>query len=288
MGLAVVISVSQGFQQLISKLTPSPGQFSAAVTHRAEIEACLNSRIGIYRLFETGSLSHGTGVRHYSDSDLMVSIKGERPNSDRALEKVKSALSIRYPITPIRISRPAVVCKFTNGEVEVTPAYIRLSDPASYWIPAPGGDWIISAPTEHNRYVTEVNGKAGIVGGAKYMARLMKGWKYFNAVPVSSFYLEMRSAEYVNRQSTILWIYDMYYMFRALHGHGLAAMNDPKNVSGRINPCSSDYSKRISLGKVGAAVTYAERALNYYRDERHGDAFVELNKLFNGRFPSRW
>ncbi|WP_329267336.1 SMODS domain-containing nucleotidyltransferase [Streptomyces pseudovenezuelae] len=282
-------TVAQAFSELISKLTPTSTQFAAASTHRQEIESCLNARLGIYRLFETGSLRHGTGVRNHSDSDFMVSLKGDRPSSDTALTRVKSALSARYPLTPVRVSRPAVVCKFGNGDVEVTPAYIRSTDgDFSYWIPAPGGDWIISSPDAHNKYVTEVNTKPVISGSAKYMARLLKGWKYFNDVPVSSFYLEMRAAEYISRQSTVVWVYDLCFIFEELQSQGLAAMNDPKKVSGRIIPCSSDYSKRISLSKVDSAAKRARRALEAYRNEKYADAFAALDLLFNGKFPSRW
>ncbi|MGH9126277.1 MAG: hypothetical protein ACRDZ8_16355 [Acidimicrobiales bacterium] len=51
-----------------------------------------------------------------------------------------------------------------------------------------------SAPTEHLAYVNEVNKQTGIEGAAKKLARLAEAWKYYNNVPVSSFYLEMRAA----------------------------------------------------------------------------------------------
>ncbi|MFF4263014.1 nucleotidyltransferase [Streptomyces virginiae] len=280
-------TVHQGFSELVSKLTPTASQFSAAVTHRREIEGCLENRLGIYRLFETGSLKHGTGVRGHSDSDLMVSLKGERPTSDTALDRVKSALVARYPFSNIRISRPAVVCKFLNGDVEITPAYVR-PDGLSYWIPAPGGDWIISAPAEHNKYVTEINTRIDVAGGAKHMARLLKGWKYFNDVPISSFYLEMRAAEYISTQSSVVWVYDLCTIFERLQSHGLAAMNDPKGVSGRIRPCSSSYSNSVALGRVNVAAREARKALQSYELDDHAAAFSSLNRVFGGKFPSRW
>ncbi|MFD5408604.1 SMODS domain-containing nucleotidyltransferase [Streptomyces nojiriensis] len=280
-------TVHQGFAELVSKLTPTASQFSAAATHRSEIQRCLENRLGIYRLFETGSLKHGTGVRGHSDSDLMVSLTGVRPTSDAALEAVKSVLVARYPFSNIRISRPAVVCKFLSGDVEITPAYLR-PDGQSYWIPAPGGDWIVSAPAEHNKYVTEINTRPDVAGGAKHMARLLKGWKYFNDVPISSFYLEMRAAEYISTQSSVDWIYDLCILFTRLQGHGLAAMNDPKGVSGRIQPCSSSYSSSVALGRVNVAVRESNKALEAYKRDDRAAAFSSLNRVFGGKFPSRW
>jgi hypothetical protein len=279
-------SVRQGFDEFLSNLTPTPGQFSAATTHRSTIESCLDSHVGIHRLFESGSLRHGTGVRGWSDSDLMVSVKGERPSSDSALNRIKAALSSRYPLTTVKVSRPAVVCSFSSGDVEVVPAYARHD--SSYWIPAPGGSWLISAPKEHNDYVTQVNTKDGVRGGAKGMARLLKAWKYFNNVPVSSFYLEMRSAEYMNGESSIVWVVDVCRLFEDLERHSLASMNDPKGVAGRISACSSDPKREIALSRVKTAASRARRARDYHDAGNDGKAFEALDLLFNGRFPGRW
>lgn len=47
---------------LTSRYTPTSTQFDAAKSHRSSIEARLNDTIGIYRMFEIGSLRHGTGI----------------------------------------------------------------------------------------------------------------------------------------------------------------------------------------------------------------------------------
>ncbi len=75
-------------------------------------------------MFETGSLKHGTGVKWYSDADYIVVLKGARPSASWALDKVKEALQDKYGNTSIQIRRPAVVCRFANGDetVEVVPA----------------------------------------------------------------------------------------------------------------------------------------------------------------------
>lgn len=48
---------------LMSLFTPMASQFDGAKRHKAAIEARLDDVLGVYRMFETGSLRHGTGVQ---------------------------------------------------------------------------------------------------------------------------------------------------------------------------------------------------------------------------------
>jgi hypothetical protein len=152
-------TVAQGFDEFLSRMTPTPTQFSAASRHRAAVEARLDAVFGVYRSFETGSLRHGTGVRGYGDADDMFSLKNSRPSSDTALRRVREELQARFLTSRIYVSRPAVVCEFADGleTIEVVPAYFASSN--SYDIPAPGGDWLQSALQEHLEYVNECDRK---------------------------------------------------------------------------------------------------------------------------------
>lgn len=75
-------------------------------------------------MFEIGSLRHGTGIWTHSDADYLVSLKGTRPESQwTTLNNVKAALQARYPTTTIVVRQPAVVCRFSDGDVEVVPGF---------------------------------------------------------------------------------------------------------------------------------------------------------------------
>jgi hypothetical protein len=87
-----------------------------------------------------------------------------------------------------------------------------------------------SAPAEHLAYVNEVNSIKKIAGGAKKLARLIKAWKYYNDVPISSFYLEMRAAQYLSTESSFVPVWDICGLLEHLNQIALAAMNDPKNA----------------------------------------------------------
>lgn len=260
--------------------TPSTSDFAAAKSHKQSIEARLDYDLGAYRMFEIGSLRHGTGVWYYSDVDYLVSLKGFKPaSSTTMLEKVKSSLQIRFPSTTITIRRPAVVCTFSDAIVEVVPGYVEdtggylIADPVSF------GGWIKTYPEKHNDYVNEVNRKHN--GGVKTLARQLKVWKYKRNVPISSCYLEMRAAKYMDGQSSYSGVLDLYYSLRDLKQVGLAAMNDPTGLGSRFTACSSDATKSDAISKLSTAVDRALKAKDYYVANDDERAKQQLALLFN-------
>jgi SMODS domain-containing protein len=288
----VARSVEQGFSAFLGRLTPSDTERAKASSHRASIYAKLNDRFGVYRMFESGSFKHGTGVSGYSDVDYFVSLKSDRPGlSSSTLAAVRDALRARFPNTYVHVSRPAVVLEFGQGyeRVEVIPAYAkaRLTDGnMKFRIPGVLEEWMESTPETHLDYVNACNSKAGVEGGAKQLARLAKAWKYYRDVPISSFYLEMRAAAYMATQSSIIYPLDMSYFLNSLQRLELAAMNDPTGSTGRIRPCSSDANLAIARSRLDTAVTRASKAVQLNNDGKTAAAFEQWDLLFNGQFPA--
>lgn len=257
--------------------TPSESQFAGARTHRTTIEAKLDSALGIFGMFEIGSLRHGTGIWTHSDADYLVSLKGSRPESQwTTLNKVKAALQDRYPTTTIVVRQPAVVCRFTSGDVEVVPAFYSDS---GYWIPDPIGGWMKTFPSDHNEYVNDVNKKHN--GAAKKLARQVKLWKYRRSVPVSSCYLEMRAAKHLDGEGSYLAVMDLHLALKKILDANLAAMNDPTGLGSRFTATSSATSKADALSKLTTAVSRASKARDYERDENHDKSIEQLKLLFN-------
>lgn len=268
--------------ELNSYFTPSSTEFDAAKAHRHSIESRLETNLGIYRMFEIGSLRHGTGVWIHSDADYLVSLKGAKPQSSSSmLEWVRTSLAARFPTTPITVRRPALVCNFSDGVVEIVPGYIAdtADGHSGYWIAAPGGDWMKTYPEAHNSYVNGVNKKHN--GAAKQLARLLKVWKYERSVPVSSCYLEMRAAKHMDEQSAYIPVWDVYMVLDDLETYSLAAMNDPTGLGARFTACSSDATKRDAMSKLSTAVGRARRAKDYYSDGDHAGSVAQLKLLFD-------
>lgn len=285
-------TVSQGFEVFMSNLTPLASQQAAAASHRASIEKSLRSALEVSTFWETGSFHHGTGVRGHADVDLLVSLKSKPNSSDTALRRVREALQASFPFTTVRTSRPAIAVEFAGGAetVEIIPGFITGrggSDHFVYDIPAADSGWMDTAPKAHLNYVNECNNRDGDKGAAKKLARLAKAWKYYNNVPMSSFYLEMRAAQFITTHSPCIAVWDICGLLEDLNSMQLAAMNDPKGFSGRFHPCSSEAKKTDALSKLNTGASRARKALDAHHVDDSATAFQYLNLLFGGNFPSR-
>lgn len=286
------LTVNEGFEEFLRRITPTQTERNAAASHRGSVKSALDGRLNVARFFETGSFVHGTGIRHKSDVDVLVSLDHPKPgSSETALNWTKDALNSHFSTTPVKIRRPSVVVEFAQKEEqwEVTPGFItRRGDPNQkvYDIPGPSDGWIDTAPDEHIDYLNEANSRPSY-GCAKSLARLMKAWKYYRDVPISSFYLEMRAAKHVRAQNAYVHVYDLCGVLEDLRDNGLASMNDPKGASGRIYACSSQAKKDQALSKLNTAAQRARNALDAHRRDDPGTAFEYLNKLFAGNFPGR-
>jgi hypothetical protein len=287
-------TVADAFNVFLGRLTPTEAQRTAGASHRASVKAALEASLTVRNFFETGSFSNGTGVRGYSDIDVLVSLGHTKPASSyTALTWIKDILSDRFPRTNVKIRRPAVVVEFGSGygTWEVIPGFLTTRGTSKqfiYDIPGPsvGAAYIDSAPKEHVAYVNDCNKKPNR-GDAKALARLIKAWKYFRSVPISSFYLEMRCAQHVATQSSYIHIWDVCQILGKLHAHELAPMNDPSGLTGRFHACSSDATRADALSKLSTAATRAAKALDAYRDEKYATTFEYLDLLFAGKFPAR-
>lgn len=264
-------------KDLTSRYTPTSTQFNAAKSHRASIYARLDAQLGLHEMFEIGSLRHGTGVWLYSDADYLVSLKGVRPDSPLTmLNKVKAALQGRFTSTEIVVRRPAVVCRFSDGNVEVVPGYADMS---GYWIADPSGGWMKTFPRDHNNYVNTVNNKHN--GAAKTLARQLKVWKYMRNVPVSSCYLEMRAAKHMDGESSYLALWDVYLALKKIRDADLADMNDPTGLGSRFGSCSSESNRLDAMSKLQTAVSRALKAKDYANDGDDARAIEQLKLLFD-------
>jgi hypothetical protein len=289
----VTRTVGQAFDVFLERLTPIQNERDNAAQHRTSVEAAINAALTTRGFRQTGSFHHGTGVRHHCDVDVLVSIADQKPSSsDTALGWIKSALQTRFPTTKVRISRPAVVIEFAGGTEtwEVIPGFLTTRGGLKtliYDIPGASTGWLDSAPIEHLNYVDECNKLKRVQGGAKKLARLTKAWKYYNNVPISSFYLEMRAAQHVAGEPSFLPVWDICQLLEKLEGHQLAGMNDPKGAAGRFYACSTDAKKDDARSKLHTAATRARKALDAYNGDKIDTAFEKLDLLFGGRFPAR-
>ena len=203
-------TVDEGFRDFLTKLTPTGYESEAAKNHRASIEACLKTNFNLQRFFRTGSFGNGTSIAGYSDVDYFASIPADKlgDNSTTALSKVRDALNKRFPNTGVRVNCPAVKVPFgtvVSESTEVVPAIaadLTKDKRIIYKIPDCASSWMRSSPDAHNAYVRDIDQK--LSSKVKPLIRFIKAWKYYQQVPIVSFYLELRVAEYAYTQSAIV------------------------------------------------------------------------------------
>jgi hypothetical protein len=284
-------TLDEAFRDFLSNLTPSTTESEAAKSHRASIETRLKNSFNMRRFFRMGSFGNGTSISGYSDVDYFASLPTDQlsQNSDYSLKKVRDDLDSRFPYSGVRTNCPAVLVPFgtkRSEDTEVVPADYIKSENGNYIydIPDCNGGWMRSSPDAHNEYVRKID--QSFNGKLKPLIRYVKAWKYYNNVPVASFYLEMRIAKYASTEKNIVYRLDLAYIFRWLWWNDFAALQDPTGISGYINACKTKTQLEESISKALTAKTRAEKANEEFDKGNLKDAFDWWNLLYAYNFPS--
>jgi len=284
-------TINQGFEAFHRKITPGSYETGKASSHKNSITRRLEDHFDLKQLFYSGSANNGTSVSYLSDVDFFAKIPANKlkDNSASSLREIKECLQGRYPNTSIYVDSPAVVLDYGAGvwdTAEVIPAdYVGTKESKNvYDIPDGGGGWIRSSPSLHNSYVTAENNRLG--KKLKPLIRFLKAWKYYCNVPISSFYLELRATKWMESEDSIVYDIDLKTILKKLDDVGLAAIQDPKGVSGYVNACSSDAKKKDALSKLSTARIRAEKARDAENAGNTRTAFDWWDEVFAGNFPS--
>ncbi|NWO07535.1 MAG: nucleotidyltransferase [Alteromonadaceae bacterium] len=285
-------SVNQGFRDFHRSLIPRSYESGKASSHKSSITSRLQLYFDLKQLFYSGSANNGTSISRHSDVDFFASIPTEKlkKNSSVSLREVKECLQGRYPNTKVYVDSPAVVIDFGAGswdKAEVIPAdYLYKSNENKnvYHIPDGNNGWVESSPSTHNSYVANENNR--LRKNLKPLIRFVKAWKYYNNVPISSFYLELRITKLMEAESAIVYEIDVNSIIKKLFDCDLAPIRDPKGISGMIHPCSSAANKQTALSKLRSAKVRAQKARDAENSGNIREAFEWWDKVFSGKFPS--
>lgn len=283
-------TVEEGFDAFLKKLQPLTSEHSRAVSHKGSVLSCLKNNFDQCNLFETGSFGNGTGVRHYSDTDYFAVLKAEyvRKNSATVLRDLREALEYTFPRTrDIRVKSPAVSVPFGKYEsemLEITPCVFHgmIRGHRAFRIPDGNGGWLRSSPDAHNRYVREQDKKMG--GRLKPLIQLLKAWKFYQNVPIRSFYLELFTARHLAKRHRLNLPFDLYKLFIALYAQELNDFNDPMGVTLGLAACNTDNQRNTAMSRLATATSRAQKAIEADQRGRTDLAFEYWQKLFNDKF----
>ena len=291
----MALTVSQGFDTFLGRLAPLSSEHDKAKSHKDSVKSCMENNFKCYSFFEKGSFGGGTGIRHFSDTDYFAVCPSDQVWGDSAytLRKVKEALQATFWRTEgICVNTPAVRIPFgsyASETLEVTPATFNglvdtpVGSKGSYDIPDYDGGWMKSSPQAHNAYVKREDNR--LSNKVKPLIQLIKAWKYYQNVPISSFYLELRVTKYAEGETSIIYDIDVYRVFQHLENISLATMQDPMGISGYVKPCKTEAQKTEALSKLATAASRSKKA--YENREKPDDAFYWWNLLYNDKFPAR-
>lgn len=290
-------TLEEGFQKFLESLVPLVSERRIGISHRASVKSSLQKSFGCTSLFETGSFGNKTGIKHFSDTDYFAVCPEQalRSNSSTVLREVKQALQYTFWRTAerIKVNSPAVTVgfgKFASENLEITPCYFHrvIETPVgkkwSYGIPDGSGGWMLSSPAAHNAYV-ELHNKR-LQHKLKPLIRLVKAWKFYQNVPVSSFYLELRITKLLEKKEKINYETDLYGTIKKLYDNELADIRDPMGVSGMVFACRTEQKKKTALSKLATAFSRAGQAY-LWKDSDLNECFGWWKKFYNGKFPSR-
>ncbi|MDV7091011.1 nucleotidyltransferase [Rhodococcus opacus] len=245
-------SISAGIDDFLQERKPQKWHRDEVSRYRECILGVLESEFTVFNFFQSGSFQHGTAVTPYSDVDYMacLSVKHKTGSSTTILNKVRDLFkSELVEAREIYVDRPTVKIEFPGlvTDYEITPAFFERNVDGEFvrHIPARGGTWREAAPEAHLSFVADVDQKHH--GGVRMLARLLKAWKYEHSVPISSFYLEMRAAEYGKNNDSLWSLYSLRHIVSKLVSSELAAMNDPARLVNRIMPCSGESNRATAL-----------------------------------------
>ncbi len=142
---------------------------------------------------------------------------------------------------------------------------------------------MIGAPDAHAAYVDTEHRR--LSQKVKPLIRLVKAWKYYSKVPIRSFYLEMRIAEFAAHESAIVYGIDTRGALQWLQRSNLADMPDPTGISEAFSP-GSLIDRGATLAVLNTVIAQANSALAAESIERICEAFGAWDKVFAGHFPA--
>jgi len=289
-------SLEEGFSTFLGWLKPLDSEHDKAVSHRGSVKSCFENNFKCYEFFETGSFGNRTGVRHHSDTDYFAvcPIDELSVNSGTVLREARQALEKTFWATGnISVCTPAVRIPFgqyVSETIEVTPARYNgmvntpVGNKPYYDIPDFDGGWMQSSPRAHNAYVNQHNDR--LYGKLKPLIQLVKAWKFYNSVPITSFYLELRVTKYAEKETAIVYDIDLHHFIKYLYDNDLPSIQDPMGISGYVRACSTDAKKAEALSKLSTAYSRACKAYEE-RNDNIDQSFYWWDLFFNYKFPAR-
>lgn len=283
-------TLSEGFDRYLASRAPTDSHRAEVRRYRERVRDVIAKRHRLMGFFQSGSFQHGTAVMPFSDVDYIARIRFEdRPGSSNTiLNNLRDLLKDQLWEASVTVNRPTVTLDFPGQlpHYEITPAYLERGtsdEDRVLLIPAPNGGWREAAPQAHNKFVADLDRKYG--GNVRRVARLLKAWKYVHCVSISSFYLEMRAAEYGKNNDRVFTLTAIRSIVTTLVNQGLPAMNDPARLVSRISACPSESARASAMSDLRKFKKNIDAASTAWLADERYDMNQALKSIWGNDFP---
>lgn len=280
----------EGFDQYLARRAPTESHKAEVRRYRERVRETIASKHRLMGFFQSGSFQHGTAVMPYSDVDYIARIHHQdRPGSSNTiLNNLRDLLKRELWEATVTVSRPTVTLNFPGllPHYEITPAYLvrgTTDENRVLLIPGPDGGWREAAPQAHNKIVADLDRKHG--GDVRETARLLKSWRYEHSVSISSFYLEMRAAQYGKNHDSVYPFTAIRSIVTTLVNQGLPAMNDPARLVSPISACTSEWARSSTLADLRKFKKNIDAAYAAWLADQRYEMNHALQAIWGSDFP---
>jgi hypothetical protein len=264
--------ITTAFSKVIDRAALTERDHRLFDTHYRSVSNALASRLPTVKAELIGSVARGSAIHQSSDADALLVVEkrwatraGGLKSSTTVLAEIRSALVDRYPYTEVGKDGQAVVVDFQDEHpVDVVPAVYERNDGLYnypvYLIPDGSGEWMETSPGSHNRYISDMDRRAG--GKLKYCAQIFKFWRNTRSVPVpiSGFHVELLLGAEALCEGARPYALMFHDLLVELSNRGCSALQDPVAISGLISAAPSTSKRANALRTVTEAARHAADA----------------------------
>lgn len=236
-----------------------------------------------------GSYGKSTAIAPPSDIDILFQLPIEQfsrydsykgNGQSQLLQDVKKIVQKSYWNTDIRADGQIVFVPFSSYKIEVLPAFKLLDGRYLYPDTHSDGSWRYTHPKAEIAEIRASNKRSS--GNTVKLIKMIKAWKHYCNVPISSLVIELRAINFLNT-----WEYydksSTYYdwMIRGFFSELLKYVNGHCKIPGIEE--EKQYGDAWE-SKAKTAAAYSKLACEYELASNHVSATTEWKKIFGSRF----
>jgi len=150
-----MVQMSDLFETLLSRITPTERELELARQHRDAVESRIKLE-AVVDMINSGSYIKGTSIRPFTDLDLFVGFDATEYETDesKVITRLRYHLGQSFPESQVRVQTHSVGVIFSDGfRVDVVPGFALRSRPGYYRVRnRDDGRWVTTSIIRHKEW----------------------------------------------------------------------------------------------------------------------------------------